>query len=66
MIDRYSFLNLEELTEQRRNIKKKKVSKTMRGKMGCGGGGGVAALRESETEKRAEGKKKWESTERGK
>lgn len=40
MIDRYSFLNLEELTEQRRNIKKKKVSKTMRGKMGCGGGGG--------------------------
>lgn len=27
---------------------------------------GVAALRESETEKRAEGKKKWESTERGK
>lgn len=23
MIDRYSFLNLEELTEQRRNIKKK-------------------------------------------
>lgn len=41
MIDRYSFLNLEELTEQRRHIKKKKkVSKTMRGKMGCGGGGG--------------------------
>lgn len=28
--------------------------------MGCGGGGGVAALRESETEKRAEGKKEWE------
>lgn len=57
MIDRYSFLNIEELTEQRQHIKKKKkVSKTMRGKMG-------AALRESESE---QGKKKWERAERRK
>lgn len=66
MIDRCSFLNLEELTEQRRHIKKKKSLQNHERKMGCGGGGGVAALRESETEKRADGKKKWESTERRK
>lgn len=66
MIDRYSFLNLEELTEQRRNIKKKKSLQNHERKNGMWWWWGVAALRESETEKRAEGKKKWESTERGK
>lgn len=36
MIDRYSFLDIEELTEQRGHIKK--ISKNMRGKIGGVGG----------------------------
>lgn len=48
MIDRYSFLNLEELTEQRRNIKKKKSPKPWEEKWDVVvvGGGSVEGVRD--------------------
>lgn len=57
MIDRYSFLNLEELTEQRRHIKKKSLQNHERknGMWWRWGGGSVEGVRDRKASRGEEG-----------
>lgn len=57
MIDRYSFLNLEELTEQRRHIKKKSLQNHERknGMWWWWGGGSVEGVRDRKASRGEEG-----------